>query len=182
MTIVPRAVASFAGFDRIQTFLLRPSLSEQRTRLSLTMGRGTATDTIIPAIQIQHLTLGKKYAILKDIDIEISHGLTIVSGPTGSGKSTLLRAILGEITPSGGSVNLSTQRIAYCAQKPWLPSGSIRETIQGCSAHFDEEWYQKVIDMCCLTHDLKSHPAGDETQIGSRGLNLSGGQRQRVVS
>jgi hypothetical protein len=35
--------------------------------------------------------------------------------------------------------------------------------------------------MCCLTHDFASLPDGDQTQIGSKGLNLSGGQRQRVV-
>lgn len=33
MTIVPRAVASLAGFDRIQAFLLRPSLYDYRGKL-----------------------------------------------------------------------------------------------------------------------------------------------------
>jgi ABC-type bacteriocin/lantibiotic exporter with double-glycine peptidase domain len=46
----------------------------------------------------------------------------------------------------------------------------------------DTQWYQRVIDACCLNHDLELLPHGDETQIGSGGLTLSGGQRQRVVS
>lgn len=107
--------------------------------------------------------------------------MVIISGPTGSGKSTLLRAMLGEISPSDGFVQVSNQRIAYCAQKPWLPSGTIREAIQTSTDPADEEWYYKTIDMCCLTHDLESLIDGEHTQIGSNGMNLSGGQRQRVV-
>jgi len=193
MTIVPRAVASFAGFDRIQTFLLRPSLHDEREILSHVTAMSLPLKTTSvqltrkedPAIELQKLKLGNKQVILKNINIEIAEGsIFIVTGPTGSGKSTLLRAILGEIPPSEGVIKLSTQRIAYCAQKPWLPSGNIRDVIYGsipkCSE--DEGWYNQVLDMCCLTHDIDTLPEGDQTQIGSRGLNLSGGQRQRVVS
>lgn len=46
----------------------------------------------------------------------------------------------------------------------------------------DSKWYHEVIVVCAFTHDFDSFLDGDETKIGSRGLNLSGGQRQRVVS
>jgi ATP-binding cassette subfamily C (CFTR/MRP) protein 1 len=197
MTTVPRAVASFAGFDRIQTFLLRPSLPDHRVSLLKATNNNQptkpATEQLMepnPAILVQDLSIGETQLILKDIDIAVAPGsMVIISGPTGSGKSSLLRAILGETVPASGSIKLSTKRIAYCAQKAWLPSGNIREVIYGLTTNIDadashqvdETWYQKVIDMCCLTHDLNSLPNGDETQIGSRGLNMSGGQRQRVV-
>lgn len=196
MTIVPRVVAAFAGFERIQAYLLRPSLQANRGILPKpTLNKLSWDPTTVhltkssPAIQIRQLRIGHKQLVLDNINIEVAAGsLTIISGPTGSGKSTLLRAILGEIVPAHGVISLSTRQIAYCAQKPWLPSGTIKQVIYGptgiydASDQDDENWYYEVTNICCLTHDLDSLLDGDQTQIGSRGLNLSGGQRQRVVS
>lgn len=191
MTIVPRAVAAFAGFGRIQSFLLRPSLQNNRLVLPrLTQNEVASSDPtkLNLAVQIQQLRIGDKQAILDDVNIEVpAASFIIVSGPTGSGKSTLLRTIIGEVIPARGSIALSTRKIAYCAQRSWLPSGSIREVIYGANDvtgainQDDEEWYNIVTETCCLTHDFDTLPDGDQTQIGSRGLNLSGGQRQRVV-
>ena len=195
MTIVPRAVAAFAGFERIQSFLLRPSLQDYRGTLPRPLLSKLARDPssgqltkASPTVQICQLRIGHKEIILDNINIEArDNSLTIISGPTGSGKSTLLRAIIGEVVPAGGSISLSTRKIAYCAQRPWLPSGTIKEVIygaknnEGASTQDHEDWYNTVTDICCLTRDFDSLPDGDQTQIGSRGLNLSGGQRQRVV-
>jgi ABC-type bacteriocin/lantibiotic exporter with double-glycine peptidase domain len=183
MTFVPRVIASLAGFDRIQTFLLRPSLQAFRsTLLDPYPEKGTQPTVRRPAILIEHLRMGN---ILQDINIEIpAHSLAITSGPTGSGKSTLLRAILGEVVPTSGSVGVSTKRIGYCAQKPWLPAGTIRDVIRATTKQdgFNDTWYDEVVDMCCLKADIAALPEGDRAQVGSRGCNLSGGQRQRVVS
>jgi ABC-type multidrug transport system fused ATPase/permease subunit len=195
MTFIPRALAAFAGFERIQTFLLRESLQDSRGILP----KGTLNEYSLdptsgdlihpsPAIEIHNLRIGHKKVILDNINIEIATGsFTIISGPTASGKSTLLRAILGEVNAVHGSIGLSTREIAYCAQKPWLPNGTIKEAIYGAtdihsvSNSYHERWYHEVIEICCLTYDFDYLPDGDQTQIGSMGLNLSGGQRQRVV-
>jgi ATP-binding cassette, subfamily C (CFTR/MRP), member 1 len=182
MTIVPRGVAAFAGFSRIQDFLLRPSLNDRRVDIGLTAARSTGSTTPHPAISIRDLSLGHKVPILENVSINVARGsLTMISGPVGSGKSTLLRAILGEIAPTQGSVELSTKRISYCAQRPWLPSGTVENVIKGFSDIDDDQWYQQVVEACCLTQDLDSLPDRDSTEIGSRGLNLSGGQRQRLA-
>lgn len=186
MTIVPRAIGSLAGFDRIQSFLLRPSLHDQREELPRSVGLNLVDiEDEPPAILIQDLKLGVKQTILESININISKGsLTIISGPVGSGKTTLLRAVLGEAPLTDGTIKISSQRIAYCAQRPWLPRGSLRRVITNTDSleDIDISWYQKVLAVCCLEQDFKSLPEKDQTQIGSRGMNLSGGQRQRVVS
>ncbi|TVY68841.1 ABC transporter FUM19 [Lachnellula suecica] len=189
MTFVPRVVALFAGFDRIQAFLLRPVLGDHRVVSSKPTLNIMSPDSISgqlaeldPAILIQHLTIGEQEPILLDINIEVALGsMVVISGPVGSGKSTLIRALIGEVVPARGSIKLSTRQIAYCAQRPWLPSASIKDVIHGATYENDDKWYRQVIDMCCLAHDIDSLPDGDGTQVGSRGFNLSGGQRQRVA-
>ncbi|KAI1763558.1 putative ABC transporter [Hypoxylon sp. FL1150] len=189
MTIVPRAIAAFAGFERIQDHLLRPSLCDKRSTSPSSPALSTSRDLMSGqlahpshAIRIEKLSIGSQLPILQDVDLEIAPGsVTVISGPVGSGKSTLLRTILGETTPSYGSISVSTRRIGYCAQLPWLPNGSIKEAIFGISDFGDSQWYQRVTNACCLAQDFDSLSAGDDTDIGSRGVNLSGGQRQRVA-
>ncbi|RFU26545.1 hypothetical protein B7463_g9807, partial [Scytalidium lignicola] len=185
MTFIPRAIAAFSGFERIQNYLLRPSVKDQRQLLSQTTLRNSSLNPSSeprPAILIQQLTIVDKQPILENINLKISAGsLTIISGPVGCGKSMLLRAVLGEIAPFQGSIMLASKRIAYCAQRPWLPGGTIKEAIISNTRHEDVHWYREVLSACCLDYDLESLPEADETQIGSRGANLSGGQKQRVA-
>lgn len=195
MTVVPRIVAAMSAFDRIQTFLLRTSLQntrqnirhEPQTRDSDLSASLTQQETPSLVVQIRDLQIGGHQPILDNVSIDIVAGsLTIISGATGSGKTLLLRTILGEVVPSNGTVKvaLTSCRMAYCAQNPWLPSGTIKEVISGAVDGFnssDECRYREVVRICCLNHDFASLPLGDQTQIGSQGHNLSGGQRQRVV-
>ncbi|KAI0410502.1 ABC transporter-like protein [Xylaria grammica] len=195
MTIVPRAVSAFAGFERIQTFLVRPSLKTRRTtpyeRIKKRLPQNAASRLAAPsdpAIRIEQLKIGHEHLVLDSVNIEVAAGsFVIVSGPTGSGKTALLRAIIGEIVPDHGAISLITGPIAYCSQRPWLPSGTIRDVICGApntAADLDENnerWYHEVTEICCLNYDFESLPDADQTQVGSRGLNLSGGQRQRVT-
>ncbi|KAF6024594.1 ABCC5 [Bugula neritina] len=45
---------------------------------------------------------------------------------------------------------------------------------------FDSQWYNEVVDACALRSDFNQFTAGDQTEIGERGINLSGGQKQRI--
>ena len=45
---------------------------------------------------------------------------------------------------------------------------------------FNEVRYQETLKVCQLELDLASLPAGDNTEIGEKGINLSGGQKARV--
>ena len=45
---------------------------------------------------------------------------------------------------------------------------------------YDQLDYERVVSLCELTEDFANLPAGDLTEIGSKGVNLSGGQKQRI--
>jgi ABC-type transport system involved in cytochrome bd biosynthesis fused ATPase/permease subunit len=106
--------------------------------------------------------------------------VTMVVGPVGCGKSTLLKAVLGELPVMGGSLQVSSLRIALCDQTAWHVNGTVQESIIGVS-EFDQRWYSSVVRSCALDEDLRQLPQGDQTQIGSKGTALSGGQSQRIV-
>jgi len=40
---------------------------------------------------------------------------------------------------------------------------------------YDEEKYNRVLQICELENDLAILPGGDLTEIGEKGINLSGG-------
>jgi ABC-type bacteriocin/lantibiotic exporter with double-glycine peptidase domain len=106
--------------------------------------------------------------------------ITMVVGPVGCGKSTLLKAILGELPVMGGTVQVSSLRIALCDQTSWHMNGTVQQAIVGIS-DFEQRWYASVIRSCALDEDLRQLPQGDQTQVGSKGIALSGGQSQRIV-
>lgn len=66
--------------------------------------------------------------------------------------------------------------VAYAAQESWVMNATIKENIIFGSP-FDQERYEKVIYQCGLTRDLTLFEAGDETEVGEKGLTLSGGQK-----
>ena len=117
--------------------------------------------------------------VLKDINIKIPKGsLTAIVGTVGSGKSSLLSALLGELHKVQGRVN-TNGRIAYVPQQAWIQNSTLKENITFCQDD-DKQKYEQVIESCALKTDLEILTAGDQTEIGEKGINLSGGQKQRV--
>ncbi|KXH42042.1 hypothetical protein CNYM01_08392 [Colletotrichum nymphaeae SA-01] len=182
MTIVPQAVGSLAAFERIQQYLVEPPREDQR--LLCDKAEDSLVD-ISPAMSLEDVAIrgltASKPPILSNLNLVIDKGSIIMcSGPVGCGKTALVRALLGEICTASGTISVSTKRIGYCEQSPWLPSGTFKQAVCGFLPE-EPSWYQEVIQLCCLDEDLLALPRGDSTMIGSRGLNLSGGQRQRVA-
>ncbi|KAI5960459.1 YBT1 [Candida pseudojiufengensis] len=132
---------------------------------------------------------------LRDINITFKpEKLNVIIGPTGSGKTSLLLGLLGEMDLLKGKVFLPgiiprddlipdtnglTESVAYCSQTAWLLNDTIRGNIT-FGAPFNQDRYDKVIDACGLTRDLQILSAGDQTEVGEKGITLSGGQKQRV--
>lgn len=132
---------------------------------------------------------------LKNMSIEFRLGkLNVVIGPTGSGKTSLLMGLLGEMDLLEGKVYAPcldpredlivendgmTNSIAYCSQGAWLLNDTVKNNIL-FSSPFNEARYDAVVEACGLKRDFEILSAGDQTEIGEKGITLSGGQKQRV--
>ncbi|KAI5249895.1 hypothetical protein E4T43_00647 [Aureobasidium subglaciale] len=175
MTIVPRAIASLASFQRIQNFITKPGRHDTR----LLLGR---SETAIEFDNVDLRLTDATEAILEDVNLRIGKGSIVVcTGPTGVGKSLLGLTIAGEVRPAGGSISVISKQIALCAQSPWLSGQSVPEIIRGAprtSEIYDDAWYQKVVDACCIDEAMRLNLALKRGRNGS--ASLSGGQKQRI--
>ncbi|KAE8368538.1 P-loop containing nucleoside triphosphate hydrolase protein [Aspergillus caelatus] len=213
LSAIPTIAAATGSFDRIQAFLLLETDPQHmgegffRTReteadasphtagaqyMTFKGSPGT-TDLRTPVISMENLSIRPSSSakiVLRGINLEVPLGaLVLIRGPVGSGKSTLLRAILGQAVCETGSTTVTTRQPAFCAQTPWVPSGTIRDTICGTfsagpvrEGAFDKRWYETVLHACALNLDLDLLREGDATRIGhGSGHVLSGGQMHRIA-
>lgn len=107
-----------------------------------------------------------------------SNQLLAVIGPVGSGKSSIINVILQELPIRSGKMTVEGI-VSYCSQEPWLYSGTVRQNIL-FGAEYNEDRYQRVVDVCALRSDFDQFPKGDGTQVGEKGKSVSGGQKARI--
>ncbi|KAG0313878.1 Canalicular multispecific organic anion transporter 2, partial [Podila horticola] len=106
------------------------------------------------------------------INMRITKGsLTAVVGRVGQGKTSLLSAVIGDMYKRKGSVRIRGQ-VTYAAQQPWIVNATLRDNIV-FGLEFDAKKYDRIVYVCGLLPDIDMLPAGDQTEIGERGINLS---------
>uniref|UniRef100_A0A1I7VPR0 Multidrug resistance-associated protein lethal(2)03659 n=1 Tax=Loa loa TaxID=7209 RepID=A0A1I7VPR0_LOALO len=116
---------------------------------------------------------------LKNITLDVrKKELLGICGPVGSGKTALLTAIVGHLVPKDGSLNVSGQA-AFITQTPWILNQTVQSNIL-FGLPMNTSRYYKAITVCELTKDLETMKAGDQTEIGERGVTISGGQKARI--
>jgi ATP-binding cassette, subfamily B, bacterial PglK len=138
---------------------------------------------------------GNRKKVLKDIDMNVSKGMSVgIVGTTGSGKTTLVDIVLGLLTPSDGDICIDGTKITegnvknwqanlgYVPQEIFLCDDTIKKNI---AFGYDEEeidmqQVKRVVRMANVEELVKELPDGYDTIIGERGVRLSGGQRQRI--
>lgn len=132
------------------------------------------------SIKLGNFSWIKQELVLKNINLGVKKGnLTAVVGIVGSGKSSLISALLGEMEKLSGIVNVDGS-LAYVSQVAWIQNATLMDNIL-FGKPLNKAFYEKIIHACALTADLAMLPAGDQTEIGEKGINLSGGQKQRVA-
>lgn len=119
---------------------------------------------------------------LRNLNLTINKGITVIVGPSGSGKTTLVESILNDTILSKCNPHLPAPAVGYCAETPWILNDTVRTNIIGVNGQYEKNWYTFCLSMAALTHDLQAFPAGDLHLVGNNGNALSGGQKKRVVS
>ncbi|KAF9466481.1 hypothetical protein BDZ94DRAFT_1280783 [Collybia nuda] len=192
---VAHIVTGKVSIDRIDDFLQNTELLDQYLLRASTIAQVPSDDTIgfRSAAFTWSADNGKQvgspqrpFNLQIPGELRFEHGcINLITGPTGSGKTSLLMALLGEMyyLPSGADSWYNLPRhngVAYAAQESWVLNATIKENII-FGAPLDENRYQKVIYQCCLERDLTLLGAGDQTEVGEKGVTLSGGQKARVT-
>uniref|UniRef100_A0A8D2LPQ3 Cystic fibrosis transmembrane conductance regulator n=1 Tax=Varanus komodoensis TaxID=61221 RepID=A0A8D2LPQ3_VARKO len=172
---VEKVSEALVSVRRIKNFLILDEISQLGPQL-----KNNSENLLLHA---QDLTCSWSKTLdsqtLQNISFTVRPGeLLIVIGPVGAGKSSLLSAILGELSPNKGFIDVRG-RIAYVSQQPWVFSGTVRNNIL-FGKEYHKEKYEKVLRACALKKDMELLKDGDLTMIGDRGATLSGGQKARV--
>ncbi|KAF8784564.1 Multidrug resistance-associated protein 1 like [Argiope bruennichi] len=122
---------------------------------------------------------GMDIPCLKYLNLRIPKGsLIAVVGETRSGKSSLLRALLGEMHKTDGMACVNGE-ISYVGEEPWIQNATVEKNILFLKSK-DEKLYRKTLEACALLPDIDNLPAGEETEIGQKGIHLSQNQKLKV--
>ncbi|XP_015928465.1 ATP-binding cassette sub-family C member 12 [Parasteatoda tepidariorum] len=116
---------------------------------------------------------------LTDLNFTLQRGKLVgICGPFASGKSSIFGALLGQMRLLKGQIAVRGS-IAYVPQQPWILNATLRENVL-FGELFSSKRYYEAVYACGLPEDIAALPAGDQTELGERGVNVSGGQKQRI--
>ena len=180
-SIISTMIAAQVSVQRIENFLLNEEINDKDIE------HADLGDIAVKASNVDLSWSAKEEPLFKSLNLEIRKGkLVAIVGQVGSGKSSLLCALLGEMHKlNEGRINVNG-RVAYVPQQAWIQNETLRNNIisfknkNNNKTNKDDNFYEQVLSACALTADLNIMPAGDQTEIGEKGINLSGGQKQRV--
>jgi putative ATP-binding cassette transporter len=174
----PRLAEWKAGVDRLTSFseaMVRAKQAAEHTAFET-----SAQEKPELTLRDVEVRLPNGVLLLKDVDLTIRHGESVLlRGPSGSGKTTLFRVLAG-LWPFGkGRIGLPRDaRVLFLPQKPYLPIGTLREVLSYPEApdHYTDEACREVLEACRLGHLV---PRLEDSSNWS--LALSGGEQQRLA-
>ncbi len=136
---------------------------------------------------------------IKNATLTIQPGKKVgVVGVSGSGKSTLVDLVLGVLTPSQGTIEVSGKNpvqairywpgaIGYVPQDVFILNATILENIVfgfenelSNNPEDQRNYVHGILDKLNLGNWINSLEIGLDTEIGENNVGLSGGQKQRI--
>lgn len=127
--------AASSAFDRVEKYLMESTRQDSRQMAALpaqNIEQSTGgiemtfirpTDDVPAAIKVQNMCAAwsQDHTELSGVTFSLPKGdFGLLVGSTASGKSTLLKSLLGEVPHITGGINLSSARVSWCEQSPWI--------------------------------------------------------------
>ncbi|KAF9233710.1 hypothetical protein BU15DRAFT_90237 [Melanogaster broomeanus] len=185
---LPKIVSARVSLDRINDFLTETEILDHfevdaqfidTSQESDLVGFRDATFAWSKegAMHGTHTPSKRGFTLKVDGELYFKPGsINLIIGPTSSGKTSMLMALLGEMhwMPSSPRSWFNLPRkggVAYAAQESWVQNETIKSNII-FGAPYDEVRYKKVLHQCALEKDLELFEAGDQTEVGEKGLTL----------
>jgi len=149
----------------------------------------------VTEINVDHVTFSypdDDRLILKNVSLKIKQGEKIaLLGPSGAGKSTLLKLLLGDQTPTKGTVTINgtpinelqqkrAQLFGVLDQQPYLFNTTVMNNVRLGNLQATDEQVKTAIEAVELKPLIDSLPDGYETEVQESGTRFSGGERQRL--
>ncbi|KAI1790062.1 P-loop containing nucleoside triphosphate hydrolase protein [Ganoderma leucocontextum] len=193
--MIPQLVQAKVSLERIQDFLFNTELIDEFTETESEAAEilsAPVPEQYQTAIGIRHAsftwandsaklavtpggTRRRMFMLHVDDELFFKRGrVNLIVGPTGSGKTSLLMALLGEMhyIPATGPdsfVNLPREGgVAYAAQESWVQNDTIKAS---------PIWRFQ----CALERDLSLFDAGDQTEVGEKGITLRQFTQARIT-
>jgi len=138
-------------------------------------------------MEVQAQALGLRYPgaeadALHNVDWLVPRGaMAGVAGASGAGKTTLLRLVTGRLVPSAGSLERTSDGIAWVGQQPYFFQTSIARNLLVARPAATEEDLWDALRASGLAEVIVAIPSGLGTQMGWNGAALSGGEARRLA-
>ncbi len=139
---------------------------------------GQTSGKLVVELESVHFNYGEA-AVVAGFSTRLQRGDRVgIIGPNGSGKSTLLKLMLGELTPTSGTVVLGTKlSVAYFDQnrRDLQPEETVRDSVGEGSEMIDVGGHRRHV--VSYLRDFLFPPQRIDAKVSS----LSGGERNRLM-
>ncbi len=133
---------------------------------------------------------GNKVEVLNNFSLKINKNEhVLIKGHSGGGKSTLFKLMLSLLKPDEGNILINNESLdkkyerlfAYVPQDNLLMEGTIKEVVTLFDDNFDEELFNKALDISESSSFVNNLTNKENTYLNEKGSGLSLGEMERIA-